>query len=384
MDPQQSPSERAATRPPRLLSLDVLRGITMALMILVNNAGDANVSYAQLHHSLWNGCTLTDLVFPMFLFIVGASITLAFANRLKRGASRASIVRQILRRAALIFLIGLFLNGFPYFHLANLRYCGVLQRIAVCYALAGLIYLFGGVPLAASIACIAIVLYWWLLTHVAVPGFGIPGHNIPVLDPMGNLPAWLDRHLIPVAHRYRHTFYDPEGILSTVTALATTLIGVLAGAWLRTSRSPRTKAAAAFLVGVLLLCGGLLWSHSFPLNKRLWTSSYVLLTAGISTLALAGLYWCIDGPLQIRRGLTPWKVFGTNALTAYVFSEVLASTLSSIHMPRGENLQQYLYHWIPQFLGTPAFVSLLYSLLFIGICFLPVLYLYKRKIVVKI
>jgi len=368
----------------RLLSLDVLRGLTVALMILVNNAGDGKVSYAQLRHSVWNGCTLTDIVFPLFLFIVGASIALAFQRRLSQNVSRSVILVQVLKRSVLIFFIGLVLNALPFFQLGELRYYGVLQRIAICYALASLVYLYGGVRGSAVSIVIAIAGYWFLMLHVSVPGYGMPGVDVAVLNPSGNLAAWLDRLLVPTAHLYRHTVYDPEGLLSTIPAVATTLFGVLAGSLLQTPREAWRKAVALSLGGVVLLSAGLVWSHWFPLNKRVWTSSYTLFTAGISMLVLALLFWLIDGPLRVRRGLTPWLVLGTNALTAYIFSEVLAIALSAITLSRGESLQQFLYGMLPQSFGSPSLVSVGYSLLFVIVCSLPVLYLYRHKIFIKL
>jgi predicted acyltransferase len=376
----KSPSQSSS----RLQSLDVLRGLTVALMILVNNAGDGAVSYAQLRHSVWNGCTLTDVVFPLFLFIVGASITLSFGARLDRGVPRRIILLQVCKRSILIFAIGLILNALPYFHLSHLRYYGVMQRIALCYALASVIFLAGRL-VASAIACVAALAgYWWLLLHVPVPGIGLPGVTIGILDRSGNLAAWLDRTLISSAHLYHQGFYDPEGLLSTLPALASTLFGVLAATWLLTDRPVWRKSAALFAGGFVLLVSGLLWAQSFPLNKRLWTSSYVLFTAGISIALFALLYWLIDGPHQYRRGLTPWLAFGTNALTAYVLSEVLAPVLSAIYLPGGGNLQQYLFHLLPRWLGSPPFISMLYSMLFVLVCYLPIFVLYRRKIFIKL
>jgi predicted acyltransferase len=377
-------SSTMKTAPQRLVSLDVLRGITVALMILVNNAGDGNVSYSQLRHSVWNGCTLTDLVFPNFLFIVGASIVLAFQSRLERGVSRKTILLQVARRALLIFALGLLLNALPYFHLSELRYCGVLQRIAFCYLLASAIYLLGGLSACASTATIALVGYWWLMTHVPMPEFGMPGVNVPLLDRTGNLASLLDRLSIPSAHLYHQGVYDPEGLLSTLPALGTTLLGVFAISWLGTQRTRSTKAVVMIAAGVLLVAAGLLWAHSFPLNKRLWTSSFVLFTGGLSLASFGALYWLIDGRPARPRGLEPWLALGTNALTGYVFSELLAIGLQAVQLPSGIILQQYLFLLIPHWLGPPPMLSLIYSLIFVAVCAAPMLELYRRRIFVKL
>lgn len=368
----------------RLLSLDVLRGLTVAVMILVNNAGDGKVSYAQLRHSAWNGFTLTDLVFPLFLFIVGASIALSFRKRLEQNTERWAVLLRVLRRSLLIFVIGLLLNALPFLQLGNLRFYGVLQRIAVCYLLASLVYLYGGTTGCLVTAAVCIVGYWWLMLHMRVPGYGMPGVDIPALDPSGNLASWMDRTLVPTAHMYHHTVYDPEGLLSTVPALATTHLGVLTGSFLQTPRSVRQKTVLLFCCGIVTAGAGLLWSHWFPLNKRLWTSSYALFTAGISMALLALLFWCIDGPPRLRRGLAPWLIFGTNALTAYILSEVLAIALAAVTLTHGENLQQFLYRLLPQSHMPPPLVSLTYSLLFVAVCSLPVTYLYRHKIFLRL
>lgn len=367
----------------RLVSLDVMRGLTVALMILVNNAGDGRVSYAQLRHSAWNGCTLTDLVFPNFLFIIGASIVLAFRSRRERGVPRKTVLLQVFRRAVLIFTIGLVLNAMPTLHLADLRYYGVLQRIAICYLAASVVYLAGGLWASMVVCLLSLVGYWWSITKVPMPEFGLPGVGVPILDRTGNLASLLDRMLVPPAHLYHHGVYDPEGLLSTLPAIGTTLLGVLAISWLATHYSAATKVKVLVAAGSLFAGTGLAWAQSFPLNKRLWTSSFVLFAAGISMMLLAVLFWLLDRPSGVRRGLEPWMALGSNALTAYIFSELLAIGLGAILLPSGINLQQYLYQSLPHRL-PPAFASLMYSVVFVIVCTLPMLELYRRRIFVKL
>jgi predicted acyltransferase len=194
--------------------------------------------------------------------------------------------------------------------------------------------------------------------------------------------------MVPQAHLYHQSVYDPEGLLSTLPALANTLLGVLAAAWLQTAHPAWKKAGVLLASGAILIAGGLLWSHTLPLNKRLWTSSFAIFTSGIAMALLALLFWSIDGGriglTQRSRVLKPWLVFGTNALTAYVLSEVLAITLSAIPIRTGENLQQLLYGLLPSWLGSPPFVSLLYSLLFVCVCYVPVWEFYRRGIFLKL
>jgi predicted acyltransferase len=362
--------------------------LTVAVMILVNNAGDGALSYAQLRHSAWNGCTLTDVVFPMFLFIVGGSIYLAFTSRLDRGVGRGEIMLQTAKRSALIFMVGLTINALPFFDLGQLRYYGVLQRIALCYAAASCVFIAGGLFACGAAAAIALIAYWMLMLHVPVPHLGLPGVAFPVLDRHANLASWLDRLLFSPAHLYHHADYDPEGLLSTIPAVATTLFGTLSASWLNTGlkdRPPATRRAVIlFAAGIAFLLLGLLWSHTFPLNKRLWTSSFVLLTSGISMVAFATLFYLVDGACQIRCGLMPWLVFGTNALAAYVLSEVVAIVLGAIPLADGRSLQQRLFTCLPRWLGPPPLLSALYSVIFVGVCFLPIYWLYRRKIFIKL
>jgi predicted acyltransferase len=381
------------TKPERLLSLDLLRGLTIGFMILVNDNGDGTHAYWALNHAVWNGFTPTDLVFPTFLFLVGISTVLSTASRLARGATRQSLFLHTLRRAVILFLLGIVVNSFPFFHLHTMRFYGVLPRIAICYLIVATLYIFSpGWRSKAALTVAALVGYWILMRFVPVPGFGTPTHEIPLLDPYANLTAWLDRHIFSASHLYEQT-RDPEGLLSTLPALATTLMGLLTGVWLRTTHTLVHKARAIAIAGLSCVLLGGLWNLSFPINKRLWTSSYVLFAGGLSLLLLALFIWIADirsakqglpVAAKLPRFSRPLLVFGTNAITAYVFSELLASAIDSIHTGPGVNLQQTIYRSIHGLVPDAAFASLLYSLGYVFVCWLAVYPLYRQKIFVKI
>src|SRR5580692_2718031 len=357
--PIAAPSEGVA-RPGRLLSLDVLRGLTIAFMILVNDNGNEAAAYWPLKHAAWNGFTPTDLVFPTFLFLVGISTVFSTASRLAQGATKQSLFLHVLRRSITLYVLGLLIHGFPFFNLHTMRFYGVLPRIAICYFIIASLYILSpGWRSKAALAVAALVGYWILMRFVPVPGYGVPTYDIPLLDRDANLTAWLDRQIFSASHLYERT-RDPEGLLSTIPALATALLGLLTGIWLRTQRTLRAKAtgiATAGLTGVLL---GALWNLSFPINKKLWTSSYVLFAGGLSLLLLALCLLIVDlrqkSPSISGRSrfLNPFLVFGTNAISAYVFSELLQSTLTSIHLAAGVNLQQLLYRSIADVIPNQA------------------------------
>ena len=372
--------------PQRLISLDVLRGITVAFMIMVNNNGDGASAWWFMRHADWNGMTPTDLVFPTFLFVVGVSIVFAFASRFSRGATPAQLARQTLQRAAVLFALGLVVNGFPYFHLETLRIYGVLQRIAVCYLVAGLLHLWSGTARSKVLIAAALLFgYWVLMRWVPVPGSGLPGRDIALLDPDANLAAWLDRQLFSAAHLYERV-RDPEGMLSTLPALATVLIGMIAGLWLQTARSGPRKVAGLAMAAAGLLLAGYVWSLWFPLNKKLWTSSYVLVAAGWSMLALMLCFWLIDLPPRRARAIGLMVVFGSNAIAAYMISELLATLFGVIHWQQGgtaTSLQPFLYRHLFVPLGEPALASFAYSAAFAALCFVPVWLLYRRGIFLK-
>jgi predicted acyltransferase len=369
----------------RLTSLDVLRGITIAFMILVNNNGDERYAYWPLKHALWNGWTPTDLVFPTFLFVAGVSLVFSFESRLAKGASRASLLLHALRRSIILFLLGLIVNGFPFFHLSTLRIYGVLQRFAVCLFLASAIYLYSRakskVATLITVLVAALVSYWIIMRWIPVPGYGLPTRDIPLLDKDANWVAYLDRHIFP-GRLYEGT-RDPEGLLSNLPALGTALLGMLTAIWLRTKNSIQTKFIGLFAAAIAVLLLGKIWGHWFPINKKLWTSAYVLFAAGWSLLGLSISYWLIEIK-QWRRGWTfPWLVFGSNAIAAYVFSELLAPTLWHVLIGH-KSLSAIIYSHVFAHVPDRAFGSLLYSLCFVAVCFIPILMLYRKKIFIKI
>ena len=371
----------------RLESLDFFRGLTIALMILVNDNGDGRAAYWPLKHAAWNGWTPTDLVFPFFVFIVGVSMVFSFASRLKRGESRSHLMMHAAQRAAILFALGVALNGFPDgYHVATIRIEGVLQRIALCYLIAAPLVLWTGARTrwAAIFACL--VGYWVLMRLVPVPGYGIPTHDIPLLDRDRNVAAWLDRHVFP-GHLYEGT-RDPEGLLSTIPAVGTALFGVVTGEWLRSDATPQRKTAWMLALGVAGLVAGEIWNPWFPINKKLWTSSYVLFTAGFALVCLALCYWLLDVKKWRGTSTLPAVVFGTNAIFAYTFSEVLAKILDAGHAyaPSGHlvNWQRLIYLKFFAPLASPPNASLIYSLVYVLVCLLVTWILYRKRIFLKI
>jgi predicted acyltransferase len=379
-----------AVQPRRLVSVDVLRGLTIGFMILVNNNGNGRFAYWPLKHSAWNGFTPTDLVFPMFLFLVGITTVFSTAARLEKGATRKSLFLHILRRSIVLYLLGLIVNSFPHFYLKTMRFYGVLPRIAICYFVVASLYLVSqNWRTSATVAIGALVCYWVLMRFVPVPGYGVPTRDVPLLDHDGNLTAWLDRQIFSASHLYEHT-RDPEGLLSTLPAIATTLFGLLTGIYLRTKRTLAAKATWMTAFGVAGVLLGLIWDITLPINKKLWTSSYVLFAGGLSLLLLALSLVIVDSD-EKRSGLRNRSrfvqvllVFGTNAIVAYVFSELLQSTLGSIYLAQNLKSQQMLYQSIQHVVPDLAFASLLYSLAFVFVCWLFVFVLYRHGIFLKV
>ena len=315
-------------------------------MVLVNNPGTWRAVYPPLRHAEWHGFTPTDLIFPFFLFIVGVAIPLALGRRVGGGESRSAVVAKILRRSVIIFALGLLLHAVPDFDFANIRIPGVLQRIAVCYLVAALIFLLTSWRIQAGLVAVLLVSYWTALTLVPVPGFG-PGN----LSPEGSLAAYVDRALLG-PHIWRAArVYDPEGLLSTVPAIATTLIGVLAGHWLRAGRGRDDTALGLLVAGAAGVGLGEAWGLWFPINKALWTSSYAILTAGAALLVLGACYWIVEA-LNWRGWTRPFVVLGVNALALFFLSSLVARLLVVIKVERVSG-RTPLHAWLFDHLFAP-------------------------------
>ena len=366
------------SRPERLASLDAFRGLTVAAMVLVNNPGTWRAVYPPLRHAEWHGWTLTDVIFPAFLFVVGVAVPLALGPRVET-LGRAAVVARVLRRSLLIFALGIVLNGFPDFPWATMRIPGVLQRIAVCYLAAALLFLATTWRAQAVVASTLLVTYWIVMTLVPVPG-----HGAGNLNPEGNLAAYLDRALLG-PHVWRAArVYDPEGVLSTAPALATTLAGVLAGTWLRSGWTPRVVATGLTLAGIVSVTLGELWGQWFPVNKALWTSSYAVLMAGLATLGLAACYWAIE-VLGYRRWAVPFRVFGVNALALFFLSTLAARALVLIRIgPHGGSLQTNIFERVFAPWATPVNASPAYAIAYVFLWWLAMWVLDRRGIHIRV
>lgn len=359
----------------RLVSLDAFRGFTIIGMIIVNTPGSWEYIFPPLRHAGWNGLTPTDLVFPFFLFIVGVSVVLAYTKRLKSKAPKAELVKKIIKRSILIFAFGLGLNligaGFEYF-----RIPGVLQRIAIVFLVCSMLFLFTDLKTQIWTGLILLVGYYLLMMLVWVPDLGAG-----VLLPGKNLAAWIDGQLIPF-FMWQGT-WDPEGILSTLPAIGTGITGMLAGHIVISDKKLEDKVISLFVYGFFMLMTGEMWGWFFPINKNIWTSSYVLYTSGLATLSWAVLIWIMD-----MKGFKRWAnfgvVFGMNAITAYVLSSILLIPFTSFSMSDGDNLQELFMKSLINTGMIPELASLIWAVLFTGLCFVPVWVLYRKKIFLKI
>ena len=432
----------------RLLSLDVFRGLTIAGMIMVNNPGDWSHVYPPLLHADWHGCTPTDWVFPFFLFIVGVAISIALGKRKERGDSFGVIYRKIGYRAVVIFALGLFLALFPnfryegsegllmphyilltiamlavftrevfdqesfqeakyqkarrwlgylalaaaagmviigigHYNWSNLRIPGVLQRIALVYAICSVLFLKFSTRQQFWIGVGILLAYWAMMTLVPVPG-GIA----PNLEPDTNLGAWLDRTILGTNHLWSQSVnWDPEGLLSTLPAIGTGICGVLTGEWLRSSKNDYEKISGLMVAGAILLALSLCWNLYFPLNKKIWTSSYVLYVGGIAMLFLGVVYYIVDVKGK-KWWIKPFEVYGMNALFAYVLSGVFAKLMGVIKWETGPDTTMNLHGWVYQTFFTPFLgdygASLAYALFNVAFVLAFCWILYRYRIFIKV
>jgi predicted acyltransferase len=391
-----------------VVSVDVMRGLTVAAMILVNDPGDPGEVYPQLRHAAWNGYTAADLVFPNFLFLAGVSLAFSLAGKVTRakasGRGRLELARGLGRRSLNLILLKLALASLPRLRLrrmhSRIRIYGVLARTALCSLAAGLVLLFTlDVASLLMIAGALLAGYWHVMRWLPVPGIGWPVRDVPLLDPDNNLAAWLDRKIVGFLQRHLHAgglyniTHDPEGLLSTAPAVATTLIGTCAGLVLRGAGSGYRKAAMLAVSGVASLAAGNAWGRRFPVNKNLWTSSFVLVSAGWSLLGLAGLYWLLDASsvrtraALLQKLLQPAEVFGANALVAYAVADAGHTFSRYMHVREGGHsvsLRTWTYRHLFACQRSTPLRSLAFAVAYALACLMPNLWLWKRKIFVKL
>ena len=409
----QSPPISASGPPPgreRLFSLDAFRGLTVAAMLLVNDPGRWDAVYRPLDHAEWHGWTPTDLVFPFFLFIVGITTHLSLSARSAQGAPKAALRRQVLRRAAIIFLIGLGLHGFPFYtfadipgaphadlatrvgdRLLHLRIPGVLQRIAVCYLAGGFLALATGWRAQVAVLATILVGYWAVLMLVPAPGTGATGLGA-IAEPASTLAAWIDRQLFDWGRWGDHLWsasrtWDPEGALSTLPAIGTVILGLLAGRWIGQDRPMGRRIALLLAAGLAGIAVGLVWGVVFPLNKKLWTSSFVLFTGGAGAALLALVMAAIELK-GWRRWAEPFRVFGVNPILAYALSEAAGTIIYSwwTVQQAGQRVGVELWFtdavfspWLP-----PKLASLAFAILYVACFFVVMRALYRRGLILKV
>jgi len=396
----------------RLVSLDVFRGITIAGMLLVNNPGTWSAIYPPLEHAPWNGWTPTDVIFPFFLFIVGITTHISITARRERGGDDAALVKQILRRGGLIFLLGFLMSLFPFFQwgtidgMANpsildriivrwehVRILGVLQRIGLVYIAAGLLSL--RTTLKQQVVIVAALLYgyWFAMTLIPVSGVlnGVPGINIGAVllnTPSETLAAHLDRAILGLNHIWSGSVtYDPEGPFSTIPAIGTAMLGIFAGRWILQRRPLIERIAGLFAIGSLAMVAGLIWNWVFPINKNLWTSSYVVFTAGMACVALATIMWIVD--LQnMRRWTKPLVIYGMNPIVAFVGSGVLARCVYTLwkvdYNGKPTPVETVIYNDVFAPWLEPRNASLAMAIVTVLFWFAVLAVMYRRKIFLKV
>lgn len=353
-----------------------MRGFTIAAMTLVNFPGDEEHVFAPLRHTVWNGLTPTDLIAPFFLFIVGISIVLSYRTRLATGEHKTQLYRKIVVRFLKLYGLGIFLNLLPYFDVENLRYTGVLPRIAFVFLPCALLYLNTTVRQQAWIGGLLLVSYWLSMTLIPTPGTGRV-----MLEPGVNLAAWVDLQFLP-GKMWQGT-WDPEGIFSTFPSIATGITGLLAGSLLISNRSATDKVIYLMIAGLLSVITGYAWGLTFPVNENLWTSSFVLITSGMASLILGASYYLID-IRGFTQGITIGIIFGANAIAVYVLSNVLALFFYEFSFYGSQSLNEVVVQNLIHVGMLPALASMIYALAFVGINFIPAFLLFRQRIFIKL
>jgi predicted acyltransferase len=364
------------TKPGRIISLDALRGFTIAAMVIVNDPGSWQHVYPPLLHAEWNGCTLTDLIFPFFLFIVGVSIAFAYTKRIEAKVPMGNIYRKIIIRSINIYLLGLFLWLAPEFDFTSIRWTGVLQRISVVFLVCALIFLKTSWKTQVKIGAIILVLYWIIMAYIPVPGIGKPDLSVPEK----NWANYLDTLFLPGV-MWQKT-WDPEGILSTFPSIVTGITGMLVGKVYLTVKDENKRLVWLFFFGFMMFLAGGIWNWFFPINKNIWTSSYVLYTSGAATMGFAACILIVD-----IYGYTRWthlgRVYGANAITSYVLAGILTVVFYNdiIH---GASLNGLFMDAFTGIGFAPKLASFLYAFLYMLIIYVPALILYRYKIFIKV
>ena len=358
----------------RLISLDALRGFTIAAMIMVNFPGSEQYVYFTLRHTKWNGLSFTDNIAPVFLFVIGVSIVFAYAKR-KNTSPKGMLYRKIIFRSLKIFAVGMFLNLMPDFDFANVRWTGTLHRIAIVFLICALLFLHTNWKQQVWITAILLIGYWLMLTCIPTPGYGQV-----MLEPGKNIVAWVDSKFLP-GKMWQGT-WDPESILTNITSVATGLTGMLAGQLMLTNYTPNQKVNYLMTAGMFSAVAGYFWGLGFPVNENLWTSSFVLVTSGFAALLFGALYFLVD-ILGYTKWTRPGIIFGSNAITSYVLADVFALLFYRAKfggLPLNELVVQKLILSGMQ----PELASLLYALLFVCINFIPAYILYRKRIFIKL
>jgi predicted acyltransferase len=390
----------------RLISLDAMRGFTIAAMILVNFPGNSDYVFAPLMHSLWNGLTPTDVIAPFFLFIVGVSITLAYTKRIERGDPKAEMYQKIVWRSFKIFAVGIFLNLLPDFNFADLRWTGTLPRIAIVFLFCALLFLNTRWKAQAWVGASILIAYWLAMTLIPVPidaaiaqalvtgeilrssGPDVveglrqisDGFIAPNLEPGTNLTAWFDRQYLPGS--MWQVNWDPEGILSTFPSIVSGITGMLAGHIIIGKHTREEKVIWLMVAGFFAAFAGYLWGLVFPVNENIWTSSFVLVTSGMGAMLMGVVYFLVD--MKGRTfGTKPGIIFGANAITVYVLGDVLAILFYYIKFG-GQSLNMHFFDAFTAIGIAPKIVSMLYALLYVCIIYIPAYVLYRKRIFIKL